>query len=110
MLADRLLEHPERTGDDVGHRYRPRLRGKRQSLSVDLRPLGLAMLAPRVTEPWLVERTRRCLAILPELADRHLGTGAGELGNYNPVTGRDESASRDHETAKNVLQGSGWAV
>lgn len=80
------------------------------SASVGLRPLGLAMLAPRLPDPWLVEHTQRCLAALPELADRHLGTGASELGNYNLDTGREESASRDHETTRNVLRRLGWAA
>ena len=68
------------------------------------------MLAPRTSEPWLVEHSRRVLAILPELADRHPGTGAGQPGNYIPDTGRDESTSADHETTENVLQRLGWAA
>lgn len=61
-------------------------------------------------DPWLVEHTGCGLARLPELADRHLGTGMGGLGNYNLDTGRDESACRDHETTKYVLQMLGWAA
>lgn len=90
----------------------------RKAAKVNGRPSGYISLVPvryrcgtgRVFDLSMPLHTRRCLATLPELADRHPGTGGCESGNYNPDTGREESASRDHETTRNVLQRLGWAA